>query len=209
MHRDNVKALQSDLPLSTQPLFFLSTMLYKSNPKIITAAADESLSDDLRDDLFLLLFGDLTTSEASSMDLTLSNDDLILGGTIFDSLTLKRNEAMRRNIIKDEEEEEDDDDVMDDKNDAAIEAQVQAIGNDASLSSSTPSCHRRQRRGVRRGHQDSFDSTSFSSATTFTVMTKKHDGSSSSRSSSISSDLSTSLHSAATLSTSNTTARAA
>ena len=176
-------------------------MLYKSNPKIITAAADESSSDDLRDDLFLLLFGDLTTSlsdEAPSMDLTLSNDDSILGGTIFDSLTLKRNEAMRRNIIKDEEEEEDDVNVMDDKNDAAIEApQDQAI--------STPSsCHRR---GVRRGHQDqdSFDSTSFSSATTFTVMTKTHDGSS--RSSSIISDLSTSLHS--TLSKSSTTARAA
>ena len=176
---------------------FLSTMLYTSNPKM--TAADESSSDDVRDDLLLLLlFGDLTTSEASSMDLTTSNDDSILGGTIFDSLNLKRNEAMRRHIIKDEEEEEEDDDVMDDKNDTEA-PQDQAI--------STPSsCHRRQRRGVRRGHQDSFDSTSFSSATTFTVMTKTHDGSSSS-SSSISSDLSTSLYS--TLSKSSTTARAA
>ena len=93
-------------------------MLYKG-----TAVADESSSDDLRDDLLLLLFGDLTTSEASSIDLTLSNDDSILGGTIFDSLTLKRNEAMRRISIEEEEEEEEEDNVMND----ATEAQDQAI----------------------------------------------------------------------------------
>lgn len=171
-------------------------------------AADESPSNDVRDDdLFLRLFSDLFASsqsdEASSMDLTLSYDnDSILSGTIFDSFTLKRNEAVRRITIEDDDEEEDD--VMDIKNDAT-ETQDQAIGNDASLSSSTSSsCHRRQRRGVRRGHQeDSFDSTSFSSATTFTVMTKTHDGSSSSSSRSTSiSDLSTSLHV-------NTAARAA